>query len=1439
VDALVQGFSAEATNFQSLAAISTGSLAFSGLRSLASPLLSTFLRSPGLLNAAAWSSALVGEVAVFRATHQALSRPGQSESWHEGRAFAGTLLDFALLKGFSHYLQAQGFVWRHGVSASAMLAGQYAREATHLSEASGEAFSQRFAQALASSVALEAGGRLSHSATGGRLQQVQARMEAERHWQGNLAERRGNAASREAVARFGLNEAPEAAGPFGQGKAAEIAAKWGLRDYQTRMLQGIERDVSSGASPWLGLASPMQTGKSKMKGPIIELLRHYMPAETRFIDVSSSSTITLQSLGDLMSPDPSNRALPGFAYDEISRFDGSLDRSTRGPAAEKSIVVASANSLARHLDLFDPRRPTVLLFDEAYFTQSPTYRKILQHFSLGELSRGPKSRIAPPSEGRHPHRLLIGLSGTGAGLEGYRQSGEYNILDAIEDAYIRHLRGRRILLTKRPADAGDGMTEEQKAALDLQSVTYEESKDEKTGEKLILWSPTQENARKLVAYYHFNIYQRNRTAGLEKPHKNFLFVHTIQQAELLQEAMNDRYGPGVARTVHSDNDETENSAAMRAWEEEGAPIISIGMLSRGFRGKGAHAAYHTYQTDSTELFAQRTGRGWADEPGHRLRDFNIVEIAWSDRAEYATLARVLGVAEEPGKAFSSRGLRERLRRPREQAPSAGDYRVAAVREIIPHLPRLEAWRRAIGEAMRSMNINELVEVTGLSQGVLSAFSIGTVPTRMDHVLRLQGFLGGRERAQALFVEAWQTVGDEWLALQGLEGEFADRMRAWLIAADEPLEARAEVLDRILRSQFHADDFQRRRSSFGFARFQEGVRGLWREIHEEQASPPDFPLDEAELLRRFSNEAAIYIRRLANTRDQEVFQRRIAAEKPQSREALAASLGISVSHIEKMEDRLMKGFLRDFYIQRFNGGQVPEAMPVSYFDVPARGRLKRVRDLVELNPSLYYSKQGRVNTDPLLAYGMAVGMRAPLSAEAVRALNERVDALHHQHALRRAGIEYVGEVAGAQVAHLIQLLGSVETVQEMARELAQKYALSLGRRDLEWNKPSLQGGVAGGRGIEDAARKEAPRSFADSLSSQLPLKREIAEALVSLGITDASHLLYTPLQELERMLRYSNLCYGYKDADRRIDLAMAEIQEAFGPDFSRSIGTRYVPERPDRIPDDLPRVIIPLSDVQSLYMNQRWRGVLDLDERTAGILDRAGIVFVGELVISTERELLKIEGFGLGTLHQVKRALRGCAGLAPRAAYLPPYRWRPAEAVRGLQPWSIMTLPFNSFSSEQKGILNEMLWKTGWPFSVLRKLREIGITRVRDLFELTSDRLMRASSISTDDAFRVSEYLSSHGLDLPRPFRIVDDRLPLRGAETNLPRQAAVDLTDSVQVLDLNVRIQHTLSDAGIHTLGDLIQYSYEDLWRMKLRVNHITDIQERLAKLGLVLKSSK
>ncbi|MFO1519174.1 MAG: DNA-directed RNA polymerase subunit alpha C-terminal domain-containing protein [bacterium] len=614
---------------------------------------------------------------------------------------------------------------------------------------------------------------------------------------------------------------------------------WTLRDYQRKMLNALREDVVNETNPWLGVASPMQTGKSFLAGPIIQMLREGLEPNTRFVVLSSARVITDQVVADL---------LEGFPSREVGRFDGNVKQV-------RTITVASAFSLARHLEDFTHDGPTVLINDEAFSTQSPTFRRIYQHFGLAEEVKEGSATVLRPKAGRG---LVIGLSGTGNGLEGYHTSGQLGLLEAIELGWIRHMRGERVMV-------------------ETSRVTSEEKQSAEEG-RMIWWEANEANAEALAEIYHQNLYGRH--------HKNLVFVPTIEHARLLEAAFQKRYGSDYAQAVHSDMEDGPFDAALAHWAQLGGALISVRRLSRGFRGTGADAVFHTYQTDSPELFAQRTGRAWGQPEGEILNDLYVLEATWNSRGSFANLARLLGLVDYPPRPLSSRGLRERLdaqnERQKREREIQENIQVGKVDAVFSKIPVLESWRRRFEEVVQAAGgVSALAEQTRLPADLITGFALGALPIRRSHLSPLRQHLGGERTATELWVGSWEGVVDELLAgTQSLQERFSEDLVAWR-QRSEATEAKAEGLDALLRRHF----------DLGLRGEGRPMRGLRQLLFDLRKALPNGP-SEAELLG-FLNEAGPLVRERLGWMGRTILEVRYFSETPRTLEELEIAINLQL------------------------------------------------------------------------------------------------------------------------------------------------------------------------------------------------------------------------------------------------------------------------------------------------------------------------------------------------------------------------------------------------------------------------------------------------------------------------------------------------------------------------------------------------------------------
>lgn len=176
-DALQNSFSSQASDLGFLAAMSTGTVAFSVGRSVGLSVLSGTLRGSAL-KLGAWSLALITEVAGFRAANQVL-QPQGAEAWYEGQAFANTASDFLVMKGLAVLCGQSGLIFRQSVQASGLVLNESLGESLGFRESQNKNFSERFAHAFTMGLALEVGGQLSQRLGASRLQSLSTHLEVQ------------------------------------------------------------------------------------------------------------------------------------------------------------------------------------------------------------------------------------------------------------------------------------------------------------------------------------------------------------------------------------------------------------------------------------------------------------------------------------------------------------------------------------------------------------------------------------------------------------------------------------------------------------------------------------------------------------------------------------------------------------------------------------------------------------------------------------------------------------------------------------------------------------------------------------------------------------------------------------------------------------------------------------------------------------------------------------------------------------------------------------------------------------------------------------------------------------------------------------------------------------------------------------------------------------
>lgn len=737
-DAMNAGFSKAASNPIQIAAMMTGGF-FSqwgnGLFRAFAPIL--LQRNSLLVSAGAQLSSLSLEVLSFEMMSRGLNsifseNRGDQNLFNlhgEGGIYHGlahSFVNFGTVRFFGHCV-SEGVLLRRALQNVGMVEGHRLAAHLGLESKSQEDYLSQLLEAEVSTWQMNAGMALGRLCSGGKVHVIER----------NLSRPPLTASTPRSMEGTPADTFLNSMAAAGGGRIKRLMRKvFNFRPYQQEMIDQLREDIRSKVSPWLGVAAPMQTGKSKMTGPIIEMLREEMGADVRVIILSSAKIITEQLLTDLRD----------HLHEPIAQFDSrkkDVVKRTQMPR----VIVASALSFAKHLDLFDPHTKTVLINDEAYSTQTETFCKIYEHFKVGTLENIDGRSLLRPHESQN---RVIGFSGTGGGLEGYHVSAQYDLLSAIQDGWIRHMHGDRVMMKL-------------------------DNEERRLGsERMIWWKATDQNADLLVEIY------LDRIHG--KYNRSLVYVPTIQHGELLLKAFRKRLGKEYGALLHSLLEENEFKTELAKWEQNAGPLISVRMMGRGFRATDTGAVFHTYQTTSPEYFAQRTGRAWG-KASVEMEDLYVLEATWNARGSFTNLARLLGLVDYPltlrtrdlGRIKEEQGQRRRQQDELDAAIIRGEVATSFV-----GIPLEQSWRQKFNEVCTQFKgIAKLSKHTHIPQEILTGYALGALPMRWSHMEVLENLFGGREKALKLWVGSWRKVVSELLeGRKSVLDVFADDLLEW-------------------------------------------------------------------------------------------------------------------------------------------------------------------------------------------------------------------------------------------------------------------------------------------------------------------------------------------------------------------------------------------------------------------------------------------------------------------------------------------------------------------------------------------------------------------------------------------------------------------------------------------------------------------------------------
>lgn len=1162
-----------------------------------------------------------------------------------------------------------------------------------------------------------------------------------------------------------------------------------LRDYQVEMLNALERDFVGKVSPWLALASPMQTGKSHLIGPMIRMLQKQWGEDTQFIILSSSKVITSQLIQDLVR---------GFSAEEIGRFDGAV----KDP---RPITVASYLALAKNLKDYPVSPRTVLINDEAFFTRSRSIRRIYAHFGLGEEVRGEQGPSFRPKEGQG---LVIGFSGTGFGLEGYHTSAHYELLSAIEAGWIREMKGER-----------------------MEVAISSQKENGAGGEKMIWWKATRENAAVLADLYHEKFYGRFG--------KNLIFVPTIKHGRLLKVALEAKgYKDHPVHFVHSGEGMADSAVekGLAAWLRGGGAMISVRKLSRGFRGGETEAVFHTYQTTSAELFSQRTGRAWGTSPEKDQAPLYVFEVAWSKASQFANLAKILGFVDYPqGGEFTTQDGKGKIREARLKKNLAEEKNQKIERkEISPlfaEVPMAMQWRQAMESALEAVGgIAKMSEATGLPQEIVGGFALGALPTDWATAEVLSGQMGGREKTMELWVSSWRGVVEGLLSgteksLKGLDA----KLTAWS-KNQHGIDDDAASLEKILGYQYRKTVPQRSNIQ------EKNFRAVLRRI-DKVTGGMEFPQAFLETAKK---EAAAFRDTIQSPIFKLIFDNQFLGLKPPMTQLLRKNAGNPDwvgAGVQSRSDivRQVKGLIQDYadWLIRRHLTHVNVFMnPISTLGISHElrkkllgGGIRTVGDLVQ-HGERYVPRNDRAQVNQLLgSMNLKFG---PFPA--YHLLEDSASRPDFSRPWQESFLALAAE-AGDIVRLSNSLSMKTERLGEFCLGILPTF-LELGEINLKARRlgvPSWEGrfvqsftslvaedakikGLAVASGVMMPEVGQVEQRILESVNN-LKVGDVTKEILSEAAIATIGELVAVPREKVER--------YDY--FAREVDRALARMGLKLGmqipglpniPDFKILQLGRLLQER----------FVERLDFFDSL-------GSLQLMGLVRTRLEAANIRLIGELVQFSESELMEIPFMGKKSVDQIKLALQ-------EHGFKLGTKIPEGGKISKPKPASIQIPAVTAASESISPILYQSVDQLRLPVRAAIGFQLINIKLIGELVQFTPEALLRIKSFGKKSLSQVQEVLGKLGLHLG--MRIPNWGSPQEEKRLDNREVSSKDLMyQSLSQLFLKPEVRATLENANIRFIGQLVQFQGNQLRGIQgFDEAALQEVEGALAKLGLNLRKS-
>ena len=231
--------------------------------------------------------------------------------------------------------------------------------------------------------------------------------------------------------------------------------------------------------------------------------------------------------------------------------------------------------------------------------------------------------------------------------------------------------------------------------------------------------------------------------------------------------------------------------------------------------------------------------------------------------------------------------------------------------------------------------------------------------------------------------------------------------------------------------------------------------------------------------------------------------------------------------------------------------------------------------------------------------------------------------------------------------------------------------------------------------------------------------------------------------------------------------------------------------------------------------------LGLSVRSARCLDDEGIIYVGDLILKTESELLKIPTLGQSSLNEVKTSLNKMGlSIGMKLRYWPLGKEVPPESKVNTEILNTEEI-FSKYSA--LGLLNK-IESLSLSVRSARCLNNEGIIYVGDLILKTESELLEIPTFGQSSLNEVKTSLNKMGLSIGmelRYWRLGKDALPqskvdeeILNTQETFEKYSALGLLNKIESLGLSVRSARCLDDEGIIYVGDLILKTESELLKI-------------------------